>query len=210
MPKQTGLYPDYDVLALQDEWDELTRKVVTQRLGPFTYKVLSKWEEAMVKAIAAQLTDDEREEILAWAASHIDQELGQTIGEGHREPDVPPQRELVLQGLKALEKWAKEEFNKPFLDLEAEGQLALLKSLQVGQLPLQDKWTKKLQKALFNKLAGLAIDAYYSHPWVWSEIGYGGPAYPRGYVRIELGLADPWEPKLVTKDEGKEGQHNEA
>ncbi|KQX56587.1 hypothetical protein ASD40_04085 [Paenibacillus sp. Root444D2] len=28
---------------------------------------------------------------------------------------------------------------------------------------------------------------------VWSEIGYAGPAYPRGYVRTQLGQLDPWE-----------------
>lgn len=35
----------------------------------------------------------------------------------------------------------------------------------------------------------------YPHPRVWSEIGYAGPAYPRGYVRTQLGQLDPWEAK---------------
>ena len=26
---------------------------------------------------------------------------------------------------------------------------------------------------------------YYAHPWAWDEIGFGGPAYPRGYMRLE-------------------------
>ena len=26
-----------------------------------------------------------------------------------------------------------------------------------------------------------ACAAFYSHPWAWNEIGFGGPAYPRGY-----------------------------
>ena len=37
------------------------------------------------------------------------------------------------------------------------------------------------------------ITAYYSHPWAWDEIGFGGPAYPRGYMRLENGLPEPWE-----------------
>jgi hypothetical protein len=37
------------------------------------------------------------------------------------------------------------------------------------------------------------VTAYYSHPWAWDEIGFGGPAYPRGYMRIENGLPEPWE-----------------
>jgi hypothetical protein len=35
--------------------------------------------------------------------------------------------------------------------------------------------------------------AYYSHPWAWDEIGFGGPAYPRAYTRLERGEPEPWE-----------------
>ncbi len=34
---------------------------------------------------------------------------------------------------------------------------------------------------------------YYSHPKAWNEIGFGGPASPRGYVRLDGDLLDPWE-----------------
>jgi hypothetical protein len=37
------------------------------------------------------------------------------------------------------------------------------------------------------------INAYYAHPTAWSEIGFGGPASPRGYVRLDAGRRDPWE-----------------
>jgi hypothetical protein len=32
-----------------------------------------------------------------------------------------------------------------------------------------------------------ALAAFYSHPWAWNEIGFGGPAYPRGYMRMKVG-----------------------
>jgi hypothetical protein len=32
-----------------------------------------------------------------------------------------------------------------------------------------------------------ALAAFYSHPWAWNEIGFGGPAYPRGYMRMGVG-----------------------
>ena len=32
--------------------------------------------------------------------------------------------------------------------------------------------------------------AFYSHPWAWNEIGFGGPAYPRGYVRLGSATRD--------------------
>ena len=37
------------------------------------------------------------------------------------------------------------------------------------------------------------VRAYYAHPTAWSEIGWGGPASPRGYVRMGFDERDPWE-----------------
>ncbi len=37
------------------------------------------------------------------------------------------------------------------------------------------------------------VEAYYAHPLSWDEIGFGGPAYPRGYMRLERGEPEPWE-----------------
>ena len=30
----------------------------------------------------------------------------------------------------------------------------------------------------------VVLACFYSHPWAWNEIGFGGPAYPRGYSRF--------------------------
>jgi hypothetical protein len=30
----------------------------------------------------------------------------------------------------------------------------------------------------------MMLSAFYSHPWAWNEIGFGGPAYPRGFMRL--------------------------
>ena len=30
-------------------------------------------------------------------------------------------------------------------------------------------------------------------PIAWNEIGFGGPASPRGYVRMDFNRRDPWE-----------------
>ena len=34
---------------------------------------------------------------------------------------------------------------------------------------------------------------YYAHPYAWDEIGFGGPAYPRGYFALNNGAPEPWE-----------------
>jgi hypothetical protein len=43
--------------------------------------------------------------------------------------------------------------------------------------------------------------AYYAHPVAWNEIGFGGPASPRGYVRMGLDRRDPWEAVEATSGE---------
>jgi hypothetical protein len=49
-------------------------------------------------------------------------------------------------------------------------------------------------KGLFQEADGTRhVFAYYAHPTAWSEIGWGGPASPRGYVRLDFNERDPWE-----------------
>ena len=35
--------------------------------------------------------------------------------------------------------------------------------------------------------------AFYAHPWAWEEIGFGGPAYPRGYKNLGIDRREPYE-----------------
>jgi hypothetical protein len=51
------------------------------------------------------------------------------------------------------------------------------------------------QRFFIGVLAKTIAGIYYSHPAAWSEIGFGGPASPRGYVRLGFDQRDPWEAK---------------
>jgi hypothetical protein len=50
-----------------------------------------------------------------------------------------------------------------------------------------------------------AASHFYAQPQAWSEIGFGGPASPRGYVRMDFDRRDPWEAA-----EAKPGREAEA
>jgi hypothetical protein len=201
MKEKRTHYPAYDVLANQEEWDAHTKEIVLARLGPFPKpQFFRPGEEALVRVIAAHLVYDERQEILDFVVYHFDRSLAADRGEGQRSPNSPPAKDLVRWGLKALENLAQKQFQRKFLELDGEKQLALLASLQQGRALEIPDWQKVPQKELFKKLAGEIISAYYSHPTAWSEIGYAGPAYPRGYVRIERGLTEPWEAKRNGKE----------
>ena len=56
-----------------------------------------------------------------------------------------------------------------------------------------DIWENMSVHRFWQLIMGDAIDAYYAHPWAWDEIGFGGPAYPRAYTRLERGEPEPWE-----------------
>ena len=54
-------------------------------------------------------------------------------------------------------------------------------------------WEKMAIHRYWALLVQDCVEAYYAHPWAWDEIGFGGPAYPRAYMRLEHGEPEPWE-----------------
>jgi hypothetical protein len=139
--------------------------------------------------------NDDCPEVLSFVIRHIDQTLHSSPGEGQRKQGVPAGKDLVRQGLQALDLFAKDEYDSSFLELEAAAQEKLLQDVGAGNAKPQSAWNGVPQQPFFQKLMSLTVESYCSHPRIWSEIGYAGPAYPRGYVRTQLGQRDPWEAK---------------
>lgn len=195
MKKETH-YPSYDVMREQDEWDDHTQQIVGSRLlREQEYQFFALEEVESLKRICGDLVGDEREDIIQYVLGHLDQTLSSSIGEGQRKVGVPKGPILIREGLKAMLQSAEQKFMFPFIALNASDRRKLLEEVSTGQAPSVPEWSGIPQKEWFKKLLTLTIEAYYSHPTVWSEIGYGGPAYPRGYVRTQLGQLDPWEAK---------------
>lgn len=191
-------YPGYNVLDRIERWDSHTQEIVRRRLGPFpAAKVLSGPEAGCLAQIAKHIIYDDRNEIIAWIVKHIDGKLSSEVGENQREQGVKPEHRLVIDGLRALQQAAMTKYHKDFTELAENKQFTLISSLQKGENDLIPAWLDIPPQKLFKKLVGLIVEAYYAHPAVWSEIGYGGPVYPDVYVRVELGLTDPWEAKRI-------------
>lgn len=188
-------YPNYDVLREQEHWDEHTREIVVKRFDrPVTFQKLTGEEVDRIRALAALFVDDNRSKLLDYVVQHFDAKLSSDSGEDQRKAGTPPQKVLIRDGLAALEALAQSEYGIAFTALSPERQTTLLVGLERDTLTLQTPdGTKLPAPEFFKKMLSESVSAYYSHPAVWSEIGYGGPAYPRGYVRTELGLTDPWE-----------------
>ncbi|SDO70712.1 Gluconate 2-dehydrogenase subunit 3 [Paenibacillus sp. yr247] len=192
--KNHPYYPTYNVMDEQKEWDSHTRSIVTARLTrEHSYRFLTPVEAETLRAWCALLMDDHRGDIIQYIICHIDQTLTENKGEGQRKVNVPPIQILLRQGLKAIDEAGWIENSRPFFQLDESAQRQIMLQISSASYPPTEAWEGIPQKALFHKLLQLSVEAYYSHPLVWSEIGFGGPAYPRGYVRTDLGQLDPWE-----------------
>ena len=190
-------YSSYDVMNEQEHWDDHTREIVQKRLEvPGSFPKLTGEEVDLIRAMAALLVDDARSQVLDYVVKHFDQKLSTDIGESERKVNVPPARQLIKDGLAALNHLAQTAHQRLFPDLPAEQQISLLVGMESDTTTLQTPEGRAVPASdFFKKMLLETVNAYYSHPLIWSEIGYGGPAYPRGYVRSEFGLTDPWEAK---------------
>jgi hypothetical protein len=187
-------YPGYDVMEQADHWDEHTQQVVGSRLiKERPYSVLTVLEAETLRAWCSRLVDDERAEVIQFTLSHIDENLSSAVGEGQRKAGIPSADKLLRTGLRALDSACQSLYTQRFFELDDERQLKMMTAVSSDQADPPAIWAGVPQKALFQKLLTLTLEAYYSHPRVWSEIGYAGPAYPRGYIRTRPDQHDSWE-----------------
>ncbi|HZG77560.1 MAG TPA: gluconate 2-dehydrogenase subunit 3 family protein [Paenibacillus sp.] len=189
-------YPDYDVMKEQEHWDPHTQSIVAARLhSEYGFRFLTLVEAEQLGILAGLLTGDDRAEIVSYIVSSIDESLGGAIGESERKAGVPKAQELMRQGLRLLDAASVLLFQAPYISIAKDKQRLLLEGLGEDRPQPEPTWRGFPAKPFFMKLMSLSHQAYYSHPTVWSEIGYGGPAYPRGYIRAHPNQLDPWEAK---------------
>ncbi|MGZ5201312.1 MAG: gluconate 2-dehydrogenase subunit 3 family protein [Telluria sp.] len=194
-------YRGYDVL---DKWnsesfDDKTRRVLRERLSnvpPRRFFTEREWQvcEALVARVLPQPDRAEPIPITPW----IDAQLHTNLQEGFRYAHMPQQREAWRRGLAAIDDEARHRHDRGFPALGDAQADALLAEIERGHVNealwhgLHPQWF--FVTVLVKTVAGY----YYSHPAAWSEIGFGGPASPRGYVRLGFDKRDPWEAKEVT------------
>ena len=191
-----GRFPDYDVLSkrLTPSWNEKTREVISQRLAVSAEPRFFTAEEFQtVHAIAGRIVPQSATRPPIPVASLVDEKLYRQRNDGYRRAGMPRDGEAWRRGLKALDGEVKQAFDALFRDLSAEDQDALLVRMERGQLK-GPAWGDMSSNTFFKmRLARDIVLAYYAHPTAWSEIGWGGPASPRGYVRMDFNERDPWE-----------------
>lgn len=216
-----GYYPGFSTLSQSPFWDEATRRVVTDRVdSPPALKFFSAEEFEFWTVVFAHLipqTDRTLDRQIPLVAP-LDHRLhiNQTVG--YRFETMPQDRDAYRLGREALNEEARELFGSDFLYLAYREQDLVLKAIHDGKPQAAGKiWSRMPVHRFWQLIMGDAIDAYYAHPWAWDEIGFGGPAYPRAYTRLERGEPEPWEvevrrhgwlsPEAAVSDEVQSAAH---
>ena len=196
-PREIDRFPGYDVLAKRDtpSWNEQTRRVVDERLGiaPDEHHFFDAAEWRTLRALCDRILPQppDRAQPVPLAAM-VDRQMVRDRGDGHRLAGHPPMREVWRRGLAALDAEAQRQ-GAAFHALPPEAQDALLRRVQQGDVQAE-AWQRIDPRHFFTARVLHDIPgAYYAHPTAWSEIGFGGPASPRGYVRLAADRHDPWE-----------------
>ncbi|MGI8609128.1 MAG: gluconate 2-dehydrogenase subunit 3 family protein [Candidatus Dormibacteria bacterium] len=187
-PGRKGRFPGYDVVAQAANWDPETAGVVLARLdapGPLRFfnpdEALT--AEALLDRLLAQ-SDEPKVPLVQM----VDARLADGIIDGYRYEDMPSDADAWHQSLAAIEALSQDQHGRGFHTVAEGEQNDLLERVRgadrLGSLPA---------KRVFGLWMRYGCAAFYSHPWAWNEIGYGGPAYPRGYKNLGLGRREPWE-----------------
>ncbi|TAL87206.1 MAG: gluconate 2-dehydrogenase subunit 3 family protein [Rhodanobacter sp.] len=189
-------YPGYDVLAKRDtpSWDPITRKVVDERLAtPLQPRFFDQVQWAAAATLCKCVVDQPADRASVPVAAMLDARLFENQGDGWRDARLPPLREAWRTGLAALDAESRTAHGVVLAQLTLDQQIALVTAMQRGEL--HDAAWQNMPCDLFfsERVLHDLYGAYYSHPAAWSEIGFGGPANPRGYVRLYKNQRDPWE-----------------
>ncbi|MGH7715584.1 MAG: gluconate 2-dehydrogenase subunit 3 family protein [Vulcanimicrobiaceae bacterium] len=195
--EQPGYYPSFSTLSQQNYWDAKTRSLILDRVHNVPRSFFFDAENTqLLEAICARLVpqDDRDRGHRVAIVPHIDRRLATGDGDGYRYENMPPDPEAYLLGLRAIDESARTMFELAFVAASLSQQDELLRSLHDGK-PLVEHpaWQRMPVKRFWMLLLSDCIEAYYSHPYAWDEIGFGGPAYPRAYIRLENGEPETWE-----------------
>ncbi|MCU4183103.1 gluconate 2-dehydrogenase subunit 3 family protein [Acidiferrimicrobium sp. IK] len=195
-PGGKGRFGDFDVLGQVSRWDLVTAGVVLARLD--TDPQLSFFtaeEEPTVRALTDLLLG-QHDEPRVPVVEMLDKRLLAGETDGWRYEDMPEDSDAWRRSLAALDDEARALHGERFSDLPPERQARIVQGVQDA-----DEWHGFSAGHLWSLWTRYACSAFYSHPWTWNEIGFGGPAYPRGYKNMGVDRREGWErPEVDARD----------
>ncbi len=190
-PQGRGRFPGFDVLDQARFWDDVTAGVVLARLAlPNTLSFFTPAEVGIAAPLLDLLLaqdDDPRIPVLAL----IDARLATAQTDGWHYDDLPEDGSAWRRSVAALDDDARERHTSGFAACNRRDQARLVQDVQGtgGDEP----WHGLNAAHIWSLWTRYACTAFYSHPWAWNEIGFSGPAYPRGYLNSGIDAREKWE-----------------
>ena len=191
-PQGRSRYPDYDVLEQARHWDEPTRKVVFARVDEVPpLRFFDEREAATLRAFCDVVTAQDSEPRIP-VLEMVDEKLHEGRLDGFQHADLPDDRDVWRLAARGLDDVARARGADDFAAACEEVKLQIVSAFHKGELA-GGIWDRMPAAKAFGVLMRGVLSQFYSHPWAWNEIGFGGPAYPRGYARLGIGLRESWE-----------------
>jgi hypothetical protein len=189
----TGRFPGFDVLTQERHWDSVTAGLVTARTGPQPApRFFNQAEQAAAAALLTQLTGQADEPLDDVSLLElVDARLAAGETDGWRYADLPEDGQAWRDTLGHLDKDAHDRCGRSFAEASEPDQRALIQAVQDGDD--RGQWHGLPAARVWSLWTRYACTALYAHPSAWSEIGFPGPAYPRGYKNAGVGKREPFE-----------------
>lgn len=182
-PGGQGRFPGFDILDEVDRWDDVTAGVVLARLDPQPEVCFfTPAEQATADALFDRLLAQDKEPKVP-VLLLVDRRLALGQTDGWRYESMPEDAEAWRRTLAALEAEARDRHDDAFHHLTWRAQGELIAAVQAAP----GDWRGFPAKHVWSLWTRYACTAFYSHPWAWNEIGFPGPAYPRGYKTLGMG-----------------------
>jgi hypothetical protein len=190
----SGRFPGFDVLSQAEHWDRVTADVIAARVEPqpeltFFTQAEATCAAALVDQLTGQLTGQCGRRLVP-VLQLIDARLAAGETDGWRYTDMPEDGQAWRDTLSYLDLDAADRCGTAFADASDADQAALLQA--VLDLKTHD-WHGLPAAHVWSLWTRYACTAFYSHPAAWAEIGFPGPAYPRGYKNAGVGKLEPFE-----------------
>lgn len=183
-PQMHGRFPDFDVMADRAHWDPVTRQLLVDRVEhPPACRFFDQQEQRTLGALLDVVLAQDAEPRIP-VLQMVDAKLFEGRLDGFRYEDMPSDDETWRRVARHLD---------GFDALDADAQHELVERFAAGEL----EWEDLNVSRAWSVVTRGALSEFYSHPWAFNEIGFRGPAYPRGYMRRNMGPTgvDPDEPQ---------------
>lgn len=200
-PQMIGRYPDFDVLDAVDTWDDATKQVVLARLDPpGPLRFFTPEEEPTLRALCDVCTAQDTSPRVPVAES-VDAKLADGKLDGFQYDDMPDDRDTWRLVLVGLDETAQARGHASFADCDLGTQRSVVGDFADGNV-FGGSWDRLNVARAWSVCMRAILSGFYSHPWAWNEIGFGGPAYPRGFMRLgPVGTLEPFETLGATSED---------